>query len=99
VIHSWFLRAALADVRAAYGWYEAQRPGLGGEFIDLVDAAVESIRAFPAAYPVVYRDARRLLLERFPYGLYYRVDDNGVVVVACLHVAQDPQHHQSRLRG
>ena len=49
----WFLRQALADLRAAHSWYEEQRPGLGDEFADVVDAAVESIIAFPAARPVV----------------------------------------------
>ena len=41
----WFLREALDDLRAAQRWYEQQRPGLGDEFADVVDAAVESIVA------------------------------------------------------
>ena len=63
----WFLRQALADLRAAHSWYEEQRPGLGDEFADVVDSAVEC--------------------------------DQALIVVACLHVALDPQRHQSRLRG
>ena len=51
---SGFRPAASADVEAAYEWYEAQRPGLGDEFIVAVDAAVASILAFPDAYPVVH---------------------------------------------
>ena len=96
----WFLRQALADLRAAHSWYEEQRPGLGDEFADVVDNAVESIIAFPGARPVAYRETRRLLLERFPYCLYYRIHgDQTLIVVACLHVALDPKRHQSRLRG
>jgi plasmid stabilization system protein ParE len=96
----WFLRQALADLRAAHSWYEEQRPGLGDEFADVVDAAVESIIAFPAARPVVYRETSRLLVERFPYCLCYRIyGDQTLIVVACLHVALDPRRHQSRLRG
>ena len=96
----WFLRQALADLRAAHSWYEEQRPGLGDEFAAVVDDAVESIIAFPGARPVAYRETRRLLLERFPYCLYYRIHgDQTLIVVACLHVALDPKRHQSRLRG
>ena len=43
----WLLSAALADIEAARQWYEAQRPGLGDEFVDAVDDAMESVLAFP----------------------------------------------------
>ena len=96
----WFLREALDDLRAAHRWYEQQRLGLGDEFADVVDAAVESIVSFPAARPVVHRQARRYLLERFPYCVYYRLhEDRAVIIVACLHVALDPRRHQARMRG
>ena len=95
----WLLSAALADIEAARQWYEAQRPGLGDEFVDAVDDAMESVLAFPAACPVYYRDARRFLIERFPYCLYYRLENDTVVVVSCLHAARDPEQGRRRLRG
>ena len=59
----WCLRQALADLRAAHSWYEERRPGTGDELADVVDAAIESIIAFPAARFVVYRETRRLLVD------------------------------------
>jgi len=99
VTRSGFRPATSADVQAAYEWYEAQRPGLGKEFIAAVEAAVVSLLAFPEAYPVVHRGARRVLLERFPYGLYYRIEGARVVVVACMHAARDPRRRDARLAG
>ena len=96
---AYYLSAALADVEAARDWYEAQRPGLGAEFIDAVDAAIALVLDFPDAHPVVHRDARRYLLSRFPYGIYYRVEGKGVIVVSCLHAARDPRRTRRRLRG
>lgn len=92
-----FLEAAFDDLESAYRWYEEQRPGLGAEFVVAVEAAVASVLAFPEAQPVVHRDARRFLIERFPYGLFYRLDRDGVIVVACLHAARDPELRQLRL--
>ncbi|MBS3956000.1 MAG: type II toxin-antitoxin system RelE/ParE family toxin [Clostridiales bacterium] len=83
----------------ARDWHELQRPGLGDEFIDAVDSAVDSVLGFAAAHPVVYRRSRRFLLPRFPYCLYYRVDDAGIIVVACLHAVRDPEHHRRRSRA
>lgn len=95
----WLLAEAVADLEAAQQWYEAQRSGLGGEFIEAVDDAMESVLDFPIAFPVDYRDARRFLVERFPYCLYYRIQEDGVVVVACMHAARDPEKRRKRLRG
>ena len=94
-----FRPAASADVNAACEWYEEQRSGLGDEFVAAVDAAVASILSFPEAHPVVHRGARRVLLERFPHGLYYRFDGQRVIIVACMHAARDPRVGRLRSNG
>jgi len=95
----WFLPAALADVRVAVRWYGAEQRGLGDDFVSDVEKAIDQILAFPEAYPAVHRGVRRHLVERFPYCLYYRVEGNGVVVIALLHAARDPEGHRERWSG
>jgi plasmid stabilization system protein ParE len=91
-----FRPAAAADVEAAYEWYEEQRFGLGGEFLAAVEKAMQSISEQPDAYPIVHRGTRRILLARFPYGLYYRIVGDQLVVVACMHAARHPLRWRSR---
>jgi hypothetical protein len=68
------LRAsAAADVEDGWRWYEARREGLGDEFLDAIPAALQFIQDQPHAAPVVHRDVRRQLLQRFPYAPYYRL--------------------------
>jgi plasmid stabilization system protein ParE len=88
--------AAAADVEEAWLWYEAQREGLGDEFLQVVQDALESIAAFPESAPLVQRDIRRHLLRRFPYGLFYRLIQGQVVVVACFHARRSPRVWRSR---
>ena len=88
--------AAAADIEDAFLWYERQRPGLGDEFLDAVQAACEGIAAHPTMYPVTHRNTRRALLRRFPYGIFYRVDADLIVVVACMHGSRDPRRWKSR---
>ena len=95
----WFLPAALVDVETAFEWYEAERQGLGEEFVQAVQAGLDHILEFPAACPVARRDARRYLIERFPYCLYYREVGEGLVVVALLHAARDPDLPRRRIEG
>lgn len=91
-----FTSEAQADVEEAFAWYEAQRPGLGETFRRALDLAVESIEAHPEAYAILHRQTRRVLLPRFPYGLYYRVLGQNIVVVACLHGKRHPRLWRSR---
>ena len=91
-----FRPAAAADMEDAFHWYEAQRPGLGSEFLSAVRISVQTILANPEINAVVNRDTPRAILKRFPYALYYRVYGDSVVVVACLHGRRDPLRWQAR---
>jgi plasmid stabilization system protein ParE len=35
-------------------------------------------------------------LRRFPYSLFYRIIDDQVIVVACMHGRRHPRRWQSR---
>ena len=88
--------AAAADIDEAFVWYQRQRLGLGVEFLDAVGAALQSLAEHPLQNPVIHRNSRRLLLRRFPYGLYYRVYEENIVVVACMHGRRAPSKWKRR---
>jgi plasmid stabilization system protein ParE len=50
----------------------------------------------PDAFPVVHLSLRRVLLKRFPYALYYLLEDGAVVIVAVVHGRRHPAVWQSR---
>ena len=77
-------------------WYEAQRPGLGSEFLEAVHAAASLVQEAPAQYPRVHGDMRRVLLRRFPYMLIFEDLGDEIVVLACIHGRRDPEVWQSR---
>jgi plasmid stabilization system protein ParE len=89
--------AAAADMDEAFLWYEGQRSGLGQEFLVTAQATIDLIAEHPFRYPVLRRNTRRALLRRFPYGIYYRVYDEIIVVVACMHGRRSPSRWQSRM--
>jgi plasmid stabilization system protein ParE len=55
-----------------------------------VNTVVESLVAYPERFPVVYRQTRRVNLPRFTYSLFYRIIDDQVIVVACMHGRRHP---------
>ncbi|MBK9129820.1 MAG: type II toxin-antitoxin system RelE/ParE family toxin [Phycisphaerales bacterium] len=87
---------AAADIEEAYLWHERQRPGLGDEFLDAILVVFEVLLENPRRYQVVHRDTRRANLRRFPYGVFYRIIDADVVVIACFHGSRDPRRWRGR---
>jgi len=85
------------DLLEAANWYEQQRIGLGTDFLNAVAVTLSRISAFPSAYPTVYKSTRRALLPRFPFGVFYHVEDERVVVIAILHGSRHPRNWRSRL--
>jgi toxin ParE1/3/4 len=82
---------------AAVTWYDQQNPGLGTEFLRAVDVCIASVARSPAMYAIVYRTVRRALLRRFPYGIFFVITNESVVIIACLHGKQNPNHLRSRI--
>jgi plasmid stabilization system protein ParE len=84
-----FRRSAQADVQRAFQYYESQGAGLGVEFIKRVDEVTNRIAANPLQYQPVIEDVRRANLRQFKYSLWYRVEGDGSVVIACLANRRD----------
>ena len=91
-----FRPAAAADLEDAYRWYEDQRAGLGDEFLATVNTVIESLVAYPERFPIVHRHTHRVNVPRFPYSLFYRIIDDQVIVVACMHGRRDPRRWHAR---
>lgn len=88
---------ARAEFDSAGDYYEAQRRGLGKDFVAKVRAVFQRIRANPRLHAVVYRDVRKALVEQFPYIVLYREVGNEVIVVSVFHTSRDPAVWQSRV--
>jgi toxin ParE1/3/4 len=89
-------REAEQEVLEAAEWYETQSQGLGRAFIDLINQTLKDIVESPLRFPQVYRDIRRALLKRFPFGIFFRLRRDQVRILAVLHQSRDPGrwHHR-----
>lgn len=85
------------DIEAAFQWYEKEQPGLGSEFLDELRAAYDRIVEGPLKYQHLRSGVRRALLRRFPYAVYFAVEQTVIVVLAVLHASRDPAEWQRRI--
>ncbi|MGB9235957.1 MAG: type II toxin-antitoxin system RelE/ParE family toxin [Terriglobales bacterium] len=91
-----FTLAAQVELVDAEDWYEAKLPGLGMRFREEVDATVARLRENPHQFPAVFRDVHRARLRKFPYGLFFRIEVDALVVIACFHGSRNPQRWERR---
>lgn len=90
---------ALADIADAAAWYEAQHPSLGEELVDEIIRAIRRAEANPDLFRIIRpRGAiRRVLTQRFPYRIFFSVNDDTLHVHAVLHSARQERHWKDRL--
>ena len=87
---------AETDLTAARDWYEERMAGLGGEFILAVDALFASIQDSPDVYPIVHKNVRRGLTRKFPYGVFFAVEEGRIIILGVLHQARNPATWRAR---
>jgi plasmid stabilization system protein ParE len=84
------------DIEQAAAWYERQRKGPGEAFLDEVLDTFDRIAEDPRLYPVMHRQTRRAVVHRFPFGVFYQIEEDAVVVLAVIHGSRDPRAWQQR---
>jgi toxin ParE1/3/4 len=89
---------AQAELEGAADWYEARREGLGLSFLLQVDAALQAIEETPSGFPRWEHDTRfrKLVMQRFPYLIFYRELDDRIEVVAIAHGVREPGYWRKR---
>ena len=85
------------DIAEAAEWYDRQRAGLSLQFRSALDSTLSSIEENPLLYAQVYRNLRRALVRRFPYGVFYVPRNEALFVVAVFHTARDPKLWHARV--
>lgn len=87
---------AESDIEDAYLWYESQRKGLGESFLLCIEEALSRASRNPTICSVVYKKVRRVLIRRFPFGVFFIVSETSISVLAVLHARRDPKAWKSR---
>jgi len=74
------LTSALNDLARVRTFYDAQGEGLGDYFLDSVFADIDSLALYGGIHRRIF-GFHRLLARRFPFAIYYKVDDDGLAIV------------------
>ena len=84
------LPEAERDLEIGADFYESQKTGLGTYFNDCLASDIESLKLYAGIHEK-YKGLFRTLSKRFPFAIYYDVNQNWIEVYAVLDCRQDPQ--------
>ncbi len=77
-------------------YYEEIEPGLGYDFALEVYSTIQRSIEFPKAWAILEGEVRRSLVRRFPYGILYSEDENGIYILAIMNLHRKPDYWKSR---
>ena len=86
-----FLSTAELELKEAMEFYEAAKEGLGAEFLVEIEAAVGLIEAHPLAWTALSPRTRRCRISRFPFGLFYQVRSDEILIVSVMDLRRNPE--------
>lgn len=81
---------AVQEAREAAAFYEDCQPRLGHAFVDAIEIGIAEISNHPLLWRRIKGRFRRYILPRFPYGLIYAIEEEGIYIVAVMHLKRRP---------
>ena len=91
------LTSASRDITDNFQFYEDQEVELGIHFLRAINAAIDSLQVTAGIHSVHFEHFHRLLADKFPFSILYRVIDDEVVVFAVYHNRADADRIREEL--
>jgi len=85
------------DLLNGYYFYEQQEKGIGNYFLDSLFSDIDSLVIYQGIHPVVFNQYYRLLSKRFPFAIYYKIENSDIIVYAVLDCRTKPAWIEGRL--
>lgn len=90
------LDEAMQDLSDGCRFYERQAEGLGDNFLDSLFADIDALQIYGGIHATEF-GYHRALAKRFPFAVYYRVENDVVRVRAVLDCRRDPAWIRQRM--
>ena len=90
------LPAALKDLEWGRDFYDGRELGIGDYFVQRALSDIESLRLYAGIHNKRY-GYHWLMVTRFPWAIYYAIEDGVPVVYRVLDCRSHPDSHRSAL--
>lgn len=88
--------AACQDLLDAFYFYEKREIGIGPYFLDSLFSDIDSLVIYAGIHPV-FHAYYKMLSKRFPFAVYYKMENDEIEVFAVLDCRRNPAWIKCRL--
>lgn len=92
-----FLPIAKSELYDAIEYYNLQVQGLGLRYKSEAKETIKRISIFPTAWKEVKPKIRRCIMHKFPYNIYYSIQNNSLLILAIAHQHRKPDYWIDRV--
>jgi len=93
------LDLARNDLVEGFHFYEAKEQGLGRYFLDNLYSDIETLKLLGGVHRKVHRSFHRALSKRFPFAIYYCIEEDTVRIRAVVDCRKRPSWIRRHLEG
>ncbi len=79
-----------SDVEKGIEWYKEIQIDLARRFFKEVHSTKKSISKNPKKFQVRYNGVRIAFLDKFPYGIHYKFENDTIFLLAVFHFKENP---------
>lgn len=91
------LSSASQDLIEGYRFYEKQAEGIGVYFLDSLYSDIDSLVVSAGIHAIYFEKYHRLLSKRFPFAVYYCLENQNALVYAVLDCPRNPAWIRKKL--
>ena len=73
-----------------------QGKALDRRFLHALVRTLDAVVERPNYFPDVHEGMRRAMLNKFPYGVFFRIQADVIRVLGIIHLHRDPKYWQRR---
>lgn len=93
------LNSAQQDLLEGYTFYEKQAKNLGAYFLNSLFSDIDSLIINAGVHQQSFNNYYRLLSKRFPFAIYYRIENQTAQIYAVLDCRKNPSWLRKKLKS
>ncbi|HMV45783.1 MAG TPA: type II toxin-antitoxin system RelE/ParE family toxin [Leptospiraceae bacterium] len=71
------------DIKEIQEYYDNLADGLGERFVLRLSKVFEFLERHPKLYPVIELEIRKVIMQSFPYAIFYSINENKIRYSCC----------------
>ncbi|MBU1218790.1 type II toxin-antitoxin system RelE/ParE family toxin [Myxococcota bacterium] len=92
-----FHPSAEQELNEGVDYYNQAQDGLGLQFTKEVYNSIQNILSFPYGWTPLSENTRRCLVNRFPFGVIYQIEDDQIIIIAVMQLNKKPEFWKDRI--